>query len=475
MRSALGACALLWLLGCSSYDPQPLDPAELLRALAEVTPADGLPALAPGVAPLTSAFEPGDGLTLVEASALGVHRNPRLAWLRAEVGVAQAGLIEAGLLPDPVVGWDSMNAVADSVLLGKVAPTSWLSGFGLTWEVPRPGEIGAREGVADAAISARLAELGAAEWSLVRALHLAYLRRLVAEARLEQSERLAELAQASQSFFARSRALGATTALQESLANLSASAVLAQVVEARSDALEARQALNALLGLRPDAAWVTQDTLAAFALPAALADEDPERLERLVEEACARRPDLSQVLAAYRGAEERLRLEVRSQLPQLTIGTSFSLTLPFLSRFNQPAIRRAERARDSARLRVVAALAELRRDLHDAQRELTQAYALARLYAETLGPAAREALSLTRAAFEAREVTPLEILAAQRQVIDAQTRALAARERYGAARIRLDAAAGRLLPGFRTPDPRDSNDDTDDDSDDDSDSEGGPQ
>ena len=462
MRTALGAGALLWLLGCSSYEPRPIDPHELLRGLAEVSLEDPLPELAPGVAPLTSAFEPRDGLTLVEAAALGVHRNPHLARLRAELGLAQARLVEAGLLPDPVIGWDSMNAVADSVLLGRVAGTSWLSGFGLSWDVPRPGEIAAREGVADAAISGRLAQLSGAEWSLVREVHLVYLRRLVAEARLEQTERLATLARGSQEFFRSSRAAGAATALQESLANLSASAVLAQAVEARSEALAARQDLNALLGLPPSAEWSTQDGLGAFGLPASLAPEDPERL---VEGALAARPDLSAALACYRATEEALRLEVRRQLPQLTIGTSFSLSLPLFSRFNQPAIRSAERAREVARLAVVAALAEVRRDVHAAQREVEQAYALARLYEDTLGPAAREALSLTQAAFAAREVTPLEILAAQRQVIEAQTSALAAFERYGAARIRLEAAAGRLLPTWRTPDPRDSDsDDSDSDS-----------
>ena len=65
---------------------------------------------------------------------------------------------------------------------------------------------------------------------------------------------------------------------------MSASAVLAQAVEARSDALAARQDLNALLGLRPGAEWSTQDGLGAFGLPAALVSEDPERL---VEEALA--------------------------------------------------------------------------------------------------------------------------------------------------------------------------------------------
>jgi len=75
------------------------------------------------------------------------------------------------------------------------------------------------------------------------------------------------------------------------------------------------------------------------------------------------------------------------------------------------------------------------------------------LFQTSLGPQTEATLRLTERAFQAREVTPLEILTAQRQVLDTQARFLAARQASAEARIRLDSACGRLLPSARTPLP----------------------
>ena len=86
-------CATLG--GCADYRPQPL--------------ADH-PALAPSVAALDRA-RPGNlppvpadrPLTLAEVGLLAVQNSPDLRATRAQLGVAQAQVIEAGLLPDPVL------------------------------------------------------------------------------------------------------------------------------------------------------------------------------------------------------------------------------------------------------------------------------------------------------------------------------------------------------------------------------------
>ena len=50
-----------------------------------------------------------------------------------DVGAAEATLVEAGLLPDPVLGWDAMDAVAGVAIDGKVEDPAWLAGASLTW------------------------------------------------------------------------------------------------------------------------------------------------------------------------------------------------------------------------------------------------------------------------------------------------------------------------------------------------------
>jgi len=442
--SAALAAALATLPGCTSYTPAPRPPLEVLAELERV----GLAAVASDRLPGHPAVDPADGLTAVEAATAAVRLNPRLQALRAEVGVSGAQLVEAGLLPDIRLGWDAMDAAAGLIVNGEAESPAWLAGADLSWPVPRPGEIDAREGVARAGLAAARARVLAAEWALVRDVHLAYVRLVAARARVAQVERLAAIAQRSLDYFRRARGLGAATALDENLAAVAASGLEAGAVRAAAGARQAAQALNALLGLRPDAELVLQSGFDALA-PADLGGD----ADALVARALARRPDVREVEAAYQRAEERLRLEAAQQWPQLSIGTGIGVTLPIFSRFNQPAVRTAERAREAAGRRLTITVQAVRRDVHAALVERRQAERLLAVYRERVEPGLTESLRLTEQAFQAREVTPLQILTTQRQVVAARGRALEAQERLAAARVRLAAAAGVLLPELRTPYP----------------------
>lgn len=433
------AFAILFVLaGCTSYEPAPLRPLELLAALERARLVEASPALPAGLGPFTAA----DGLTLVEAAAVGVQLNPRLGALRREVGVAEAQLVEAGLLPDIELGWGAMDPTGLILAEGRADAAAWISGAWLSWPVPRPDEIDAREGVARAEVGAARARVAAAEWTLVRDVQLAYVRLLAAEARVAQVAELTQIAARTLDYFRRARALGAATALDENLAAVAASALGADAIQAEADARRARHELNALLGLPPDEPYPLQSSLDA----AARADDPPRAPGALVAQALELRPDVRELLAAYERAEQALRLEVAQQWPQLTIGTGIGITLPFLSRFNQPAIRAAERAREAAGRRVHAAVQEVRAEVHAALLETRAAEQLHRLLHEELEPGLERSVRLTERAFAAREVTPLQILTTQQQVIEGRARALAAQERLAAARIRLAAATGRLLP-----------------------------
>ena len=397
---------------------------------------------------MVTSFNVSDGLTLLEASAIAVRRNPTLTALRADVGVAEAQLVQAGLLSDPVIGWDLIAAQGGDIL-DKIESPAVLSGFSLSWEVPRWGEIDSKEGVARAQIHSTAARLAGAEWALVRDVHLAYVRLLVARASLAQFERVAEIAQRTLQYFARARAAGAATALEEGLARVAADTVRADVLGARNAASQAQQALNGLLGLPPALDWELQDSLDRFTLPPG----PTEDASQLVTESLERRPDLQEVLADYQQAEEQLRLECARQWPQIEIGTGIAIQIPIFTWFNEAAVETAQRSRDAARHRVTVAVQRTRAEIHAALTQGDQARAVLELFETSLGPQTEETLRLTERAFQAREVTPLEILTAQRQVLDTQARFLAARQASAEARIRLDSACGRLLPSARTPLP----------------------
>ena len=164
-----------------------------------------------------------------------------------------------------------------------------------------------------------------------------------------------------------------------------------------------------------------------------------------------------------------LRLECARQWPLVQIGTGLSIQIPIFSKLNQPAIETAQKRRVAARARVTAAIQDVRAQIHAAAADLRQAREVLKLYRTALGPQTEETLRLTEQAFRAREVSPLEILTAQRQVVETQARFLAARQASAEAQIRLDSASGRLLPAARTPLPQ-PDDTTTHPSDDDQDS-----
>src|SRR5437588_6121860 len=81
------ATAAALLAGCASYSPLPLPPAAQL---------------APSVDRLAHAEPlPTGPLSVAQVTALAVQNNPDLRAVRAQHGVAQAQLIQAGVLPNP--------------------------------------------------------------------------------------------------------------------------------------------------------------------------------------------------------------------------------------------------------------------------------------------------------------------------------------------------------------------------------------
>ncbi len=95
--------AVLSLIGCSTYQPRPLNTADLTRTLA--TPDKKQIAQQatllnhPRISPIYIDFS--KPLTPKELSVLAVLVSPDLKALRAKEGVANAQVFDAGLLPDP--------------------------------------------------------------------------------------------------------------------------------------------------------------------------------------------------------------------------------------------------------------------------------------------------------------------------------------------------------------------------------------
>jgi len=431
VQRALALALAPALAGCASYAPAPIDVSGLLEGLEERRWDAGA-----GGGPLEA--EAG-GAHPAQLAAFAVAHHPALVALRERVGVARAELVEAGLLDDPELGWDGMDVLASQLVEGTSSSVDVVAGLGLSIPLPRPGERGAQEGAARWRVEeARLAAV-AAEWRLARDVHVACEDVREAERLLAQHAELLAVVDTTRGYFERALAVGAATAIQAQLAAGEVLAVRADGLALEARRRAARQRLNALLGLPPAAAV----PLAADPVDADVGAADAAALAAAAVE---RRPDLAALLAAYRAAEEELRLQHARQLPELSIGTGLWLVPGLFTRFQRPAIETAAARRAALAREVEARVHEVRDEVHEAVASYDEQARALRFLEEELLPNAEESLRLARAAFDAGEVTLLEILTLQRTLVDARTRTTEARAELRRQRWRRLAATGELFP-----------------------------
>jgi outer membrane protein, heavy metal efflux system len=422
--------------GCATYSPAPIDPLRVLEELdaAEWTSVE----LESSVPPIAS--DRPQILGPRELAAFAVTTNPLLAALRAEVGVRNALLVEAGLLPDPEIGWDAMDVLASQLVEGSSSSVDVLSGLGLTFPLLRPGERDARVGAAEWRAEEARRLVTSAEWSLTRDIHIAYEEVLGAETLLTQTRTLTELAASTHEYFVRAYDADAATAIQKNLALGQLQAVRLEGIRTEARLQQARQDLNALLGLPPG----VELELRRGKDPSA-SDSLRESTDALTRHAVASRPDLATLGARYQTAEEEVRLAVAKQFPSVSVGTGIVFRLPIFSKFGQPGLKTAIAKREQIGREFTAAVHIARNQIAAAHTIWRLAEQEAALVEREILPNAEQNLKLSQTAFTVGEVTLLETLALQRALIDARTQHTETRAERSKRAWALLAASGWLL------------------------------
>jgi len=422
--------------GCATYSPAPIEPAQVLESLEAIE----WPPIRTETETRDTVGTQSEGAGPRELAAFAVSTNPRLAAVRSEVGVRSALLVEAGLLPDPEIGWSAMDILATQIVDGTSSSLDVWTGFGLMFPLLRPGERDARVGAAEWRSEEARRLVTAAEWSLTSDIHVAYEEVLGAEILLAQTRALTELAASTNEYFERARDAGAATAIQANLALGELQVIRLDGVRAEARVLQARQDLNALLGLSPGA-----DVALRGGADPATSEPLGDDLDSLTAHAVESRPDLAVLLARYQAAEEDVRLAISKQYPVLAVGTGISLTLPFFSKFGRPAIKTAIARREQLGREFTAAV-------HAARQQIAAAHTLWRLAEQEveliereLLPNAERNLELSQEAFQAGEVTLLETLALQRALVGARTQHTEARAERSKRAWMLLALSGWLL------------------------------
>jgi outer membrane protein TolC len=437
IRSAALAVALgAMVAACQSYEPLTLDAA---------------PHLAASLAELLR--QPEGPLGVTEIALLAVENNPDLRAARSDRGVAEAELLQAGLLPNPQI------TASYGVLLGGPASfDAWSAGLGQ--DIKALVTLSAQRRSAGYAARRVDADLVWQEWQVIgKARLLAVdliagetLRRLLGETRTlfaqryERSQRALDQGNAD------------LTTVAPDLTALSD--IDKQIADADRQRLTRRHELNALIGLAPDVDLPLADRVE---LPAV----EPAAAKRMLADLAQRRPDLIALQLGYRAQEEKLRGAVLAQFPALvlggayatdtshvnTIGPSITLDLPIFNR-NQGniAIARATRQklRDEFAARLTAASGEIGAMLSQQRLLETQLEAARRQLATTGRIADRAEAAFANGNIDERGYVDLTMtrIAKRQEIITIE-------QLLFEQRVALTIVLGAGMPTVQLPDARD--------------------
>lgn len=336
------AAALLG--GCASYHPEPLPAsAHLAASVASLDVARGeiaLPALA------RYDFDPAKPLDATGLAILAVLDNPQLKAERARLGVARAQAFDAGLLPDPQLGF-SQDFPGNSA-----GATTSAYNLGLSYDIAALITHHAAQRAAQHAATQVNLQVLWAEWQTVAQARLLYTRITGNTARLsllEQERTLfSQRLQRSQTALAQ----GNVTRLDVDAQLVPLQALTQNIQQIERQQLALQSQLHALLGLRADVPL-------PLAAPAPQAEPSAAQVDATLKALPHIRPDLMALQAGYAAQEQKVRQAVLGQFPAFnlgftrardtagvnTVGFGVNISLPLFNR-NQGviAVQRATRA-----------------------------------------------------------------------------------------------------------------------------------
>lgn len=364
----IGAALAGVLAGCRSYERAPLDlvghAADFQRRATVGEPLRAFAArLASSGGPAPERFDPADGLSPAEGEVLALFFNADLRLARLDAGIALADFQTAGLWRDPEFGFDAAEVLSPAGVFEY--------GLTLSLTIPVSGRLGVEEDRAGAAYEAELRRLVDAEWSVRAEVRSAWAEwgasaervRLLGEAG-RRTERITLLTD-------RLEEAGELTRIESRLIRAEALAVKADLIAARHAEVGARLRLFGLMGLPADAGVDLLPSFRTADIPN-VADDARRLIEHNTELAVRR--------AEYGVAEQELRLEVRKQYPDITIGTGYgnegddrlllgvSFPIPILNA-NRAGIAEARARRDLARAAAETTFERLARELAAARAE----------------------------------------------------------------------------------------------------------
>ena len=380
-----------------------------------------------------------EGLSLDQALDAAFAQNPDFAAIGREIGIAEGERRQAGLIPNPELSWEVEDTRRDT-------STTTVT---LSQALELGGKRGARIEVAEAGQAVARLELERQRNSLradvIQAFHAA-LRAQTALELAQQSQALTE--RGLRLVEGRVRA-GQSSPVEATRAQVQLAQAEAAVRRARTERTVANQALARLTGsaearfdrldassLSPGPAPKAERLLATVEQTAEwrLAAAQIERGDAsLGSEKAQRIPNLTVSLGSQYSREERERVNV----------VGLSMPLPLFDR-NQGNVLAAARRADQARDLRNAVELRLRSETRSALEQWGTAMGEVQAYDRTILPAAQQAVDTATRGFEMGKFAFLDVLDAQRTLIEARGLYLDALAQATDARAQVERIYGEL-------------------------------
>lgn len=368
--------------------------------------------------------EPTGELTLRQALALGLAGNPDLIAFSWEVRTGDPRILQAGLIPNPELGVELENFLGSE-------PSRKFETLETTLSISQLVELGgkraARIGLASSEKEVSIWEYEAKRADVAADVAKSFVEVLSAQDRLTLAEELARLAKEVLNAVAARVTAGKISPVEETRASVASSIGGIELERARLGLEGARKRLAA--------AWGSQKPMFSKAV-GQLDRLPPIPSQEVLVARISRNPDVARWAAEMEQRKAALALERANRISNVTLSggvrrereakdTSFvfgaAVPLPLFNRNqgkileSQYRISKAEREREAAGNKVLAALSE-------AYQALATGYAEATTLRSTVLPGAQSAFEATSEGFRQGKFGYLEVLDAQRTLFEARGR-----------------------------------------------------
>ena len=386
----------------------------------------------------------GAPLTLREALAQALLHNPELEIYSREIRAREAEALQAGLRPNPSLSLESENVFGSGEFSGT-------GGSETTFAVHQTIELGKkrslRRDLAESQAEVARSDFLLAKSDLLARTSEAYFSVLAAQERLLLTQELADLSRKVLETVEERIASGRAAQTEVIRPRIQLREQQIALERARRDLTAARSALAALMGKeKADYGSASGDLSHLPPLPEA------GELEKLLLES----PEIARNLAERESRRRATRLEEARRIPDLEVGVGarylresedtalvlgVSVPLPLFDR-NQGAIAAARSREAQARAAQRSALVQARAALDAILQRMSAATAETEILGNDIVPAARQALEAAQYGYKAGKFALLDVLDAQRTLVEAQERHFNALGEFHSAAAELERLTG---------------------------------